>query len=68
MPVFNYLTRNEAEDVYLYLTQYPPAPAQKPGLMLAASQTDQASAPAPPTGMTARNPASSTGGATLRHR
>jgi mono/diheme cytochrome c family protein len=38
MPVFYYLSEDEAADVYLYLTRYPPSDSASPGATIALSQ------------------------------
>jgi len=38
MPVFNYLSEDEAADVYLYLTLYPPLDSASPDATIALSQ------------------------------
>lgn len=49
MPVFDYLTPEEAADVYLYLTQYRPAQAASPtAIALLHRDPPQAGAPRPP--------------------
>ncbi len=57
MPVFYYLSKDEAADVYLYLTQYPPSQVASSDVVVAASQENQTSntpPPAPPAPITAR--------------
>jgi mono/diheme cytochrome c family protein len=58
MPVFYYLTDEEAADVYLYLTLYPPSAGAEPTPLLAASQSAPSSpgeGPTPPTAPLATN-------------
>ncbi len=45
MPVFGYLSQNEAEDVYEYLTQYPPTELAN---LVQTARTTQLEAPDPP--------------------
>lgn len=48
MPIFYYLSEDEAADVYLYLTLYPPSELADSGPMVALSQHEQAVAGGPP--------------------
>src|ERR1022692_3518544 len=48
MPVFYYLSEQEATDVYLYLTLYPPSDSAHPDSMIALSQQGPAGGGAPP--------------------
>ena len=48
MPVFYYLSEQEAADVYLYLTLYPPSDSAHPDSMIALSQQGPAGGGAPP--------------------
>ena len=48
MPVFYYLSEDEAADVYLYLTLYPPSPAAALGTISAVTQQASARGGTPP--------------------
>ena len=51
MPVFAYLTREEAADVYLYLTQYPPAQDASDGAIALLQQRPQSPGGSPRSGI-----------------
>jgi mono/diheme cytochrome c family protein len=49
MPVFYYLSEQEAADVYLYLTQYPPSEGREDGIVIALMRQCTAGRGTPPT-------------------
>jgi len=56
MPVFYYLTEEEASDVYLYLTMHPPSEAARQGPLVAASVGEDRSSTTGSSGLAASPP------------
>jgi mono/diheme cytochrome c family protein len=63
MPVFSYLTREEAADVYLYLSSYPPSTLEAAVPVVASTQQDGGGPGVPPAGPTSPPPLQDAGAA-----